>query len=292
MSKIRTDRQNETTQWISNWLIFPLAVVFSFVLVFILYSIIPAFLDDFFGFFTFYFYLVIWLFLIAGLTGYFTDKLHLSENKEKIIERNEKALKLIEEIENNQSEKVFFVYLRSFKFENLSHNWYWEPIKYTSDIFKETTIDEELEYAFSLGNIDLVCLGDTDKLKVGAARIRTDNLNWRNKIDLLLENSMGIIVVPGPTSSVIEEIIKIYSDEDLLKKTVFVMLPKTTGSWYGANWDVILVDKLKKSGIEFPLHKEEGLIFNSNGKSISLTGFHLKSPIDLLTNIIGIKENK
>jgi hypothetical protein len=286
--KIRKDRYSESTQWISNWIILPFSIFISYLLITILWWIasylIPS-IDEYF----IWFYLVLWLPLTFYFVTLLIDKLHISSNKTNILEKNKKALEIIDRLENNKSDDVYFVHLRSFKFENISHNWYWEPIHYTADIFKTTTIDEELSYCFSLMEIDLISLGDTKELKVGAARVKTDNSNWREKIDLLLDSSMGILIVAGPTSGIIEEIVKIFENESLLEKSVFIMLPKTTGSWYPAFWDVVLLDKLKKKGIEFPEHKKEGLIFNAMGDAIPLIGYHLKSPLDLASNIIKIR---
>ncbi|AYL98414.1 hypothetical protein [Mucilaginibacter celer] len=236
-----------------------------------------------------WFYIVLWLPLTFYFVTLFIDKLHVSSNKTKILEKNKKALEIIGRLENNKSNDVYFVHLRSFKFENISHNWYWEPVHYTADIFKETTIEEELSYCLSLMEIELISLGDTKKLKAGAARIKTDDANWRENIDLLLESSMGILIVAGPTPGIIEEIVKIYENESLMEKSVFIMLPKTTGSWYSAFWNVVLVNKLKEKGIEFPEHKKEGLIFNTMGDAIPLIGYHLKSPLDLADSIIKIR---
>ena len=173
--------------------------------------------------------------------------------------------------------------------EDITCNWYWKPVSYTGDIFHATKIDEELSYVFSLVNVELICLGETETVKTGAARLKSDDADWRHKIKELQEHATGIIVCLGSSEGLVEEIKNIYNDRPLSEKTVFIMLPEESVLIQRILW-IHAQKELKPFGIILPEYRNVGLLFNNKGYSQPLLGYHCKSPIDLAKAFLDVLE--
>jgi hypothetical protein len=185
----------------------------------------------------------------------------------------------------------FFLFLRSFRFENLENNWYYNPsLLNTSEVYEMTKIDEELETIFRNVNAELICLGDVSRIKLGSARISSKDFDWKDKVKLLMKHSTGIIVCPGPTKGTIEEIVFLYNNPILLKKTVFIMLPSNTGILFSVVWFEVR-KMLSEYGITFPTFNKTGLLFNSKGENIELVCWENRSPINLGSNILKLMDS-
>ena len=91
----------------------------------------------------------------------------------------------------------------------------------------------DFEYAFqqfvrSFGKF--IALGDKDCQQIGAAKISTSDENWRAIVLLLAQQAKKVILVPSPSSYVIEEIVMV-RDQGLLDKTIFCFLPNSDPNW-------------------------------------------------------------
>lgn len=188
-------------------------------------------------------------------------------------------------IRSGRPTRDFFVYLRSFKMENAQCLWY-STATHVADDWESTAVDDELTHAFECVNVDLICLGDDGASKVGAARIKTSDSDWRNSAHALMRQAAGIIIVPAPTPSVLEELRLISSDTTLRSKTALLMLPGDAHLFSGVLWDVML----EKAGVVascFPKFQKSGMIFNFDGHAISLDG-NVSGPIDFARKIMDV----
>ncbi len=89
----------------------------------------------------------------------------------------------------------------------------------------ETTLTEAIEPFASL-----IALGKPGEY-VGAGRIQTDDLHWKDEFIVLANNARQILIVPSTHDGTKWELDRLFSDESLLGKTVFIIPPTFKQGW-------------------------------------------------------------
>lgn len=140
-----------------------------------------------------------------------------------------------------------------------------------------TVWDIELSLSIALEDIGiLVAIADKYKSAGAAKLIFTDDV-WQLKFKELCSKARNIFSVPHNSKSVIWEIKQLIKDEDLLKKTYFLMPPAAAPSLIRYLWRYITASSarrrwfsatraLHKEGIELPEFRSRGLIFQLSPK--------------------------
>lgn len=293
-TEIETERHSDSTQWISGCFFTPLSLLVTIGLFMLLDMVLPdidwedgSFWNPVLGIII----LLVFIFVMGVIQAALTSWLHQSEHKQAQKEKYQQAIITARQIAEGINPDAYFLYLRSFKIESLTCNWYWKPIEYSSDSLYTTTIDEEMAYALGLVNIQLICLGETETVKTGAARLKTADADWRHKINSLQKHATGIIVCIGSTESLIEEVKTIYSDKQLADKTAFIMLPQKSYLLYRVIW-AQAQKKLAAYGITLPEYINEGMLFNASGYRQPLLSFDCKSPLDLARAFLNVIDSE
>ncbi len=173
--------------------------------------------------------------------------------------RNELTAELL--LENLREDKPvackeFFVYLRSF--ETTGHLK--PPFFFTMAVLGRLHTNElESFLALSLEKKGpLVALGLPGE-SVGAARIHVDDTTWKDDIQRLLTHASGLLVVPSAHEGTKWEI-ELLQKDDLLKKAVFIMPPKTRQFDWRVRWEQAS-QSLREFSITLPEYNERGLLF-------------------------------
>lgn len=108
----------------------------------------------------------------------------------------------------------------------------------------ETTIAEAIE---PLGTF--LALGRPGE-HIGAGRVLTDDLHWKDEFSHLAHGAIQILVVPSTHPGTIWELHQLLSDPNLLRKTIFILPPKyslRSCDWYHPYIDINKFD-LGESG--------------------------------------------
>jgi hypothetical protein len=261
-------RHSEGLQFLSGWIIFPLAMVVALPVPALFFWIVD--LVPFLALVLVPLGLFVWFAAGGVLTMIATHKLHVWSNRGQQDERQAESLALLERLLHGEPVKPFFLYLRSFKLESLVCAWYSDPSDALAEIHS-TAVDDELSAAIEQVGSLLICLGDNGDTKLGAARIKTADADWRRIVTLLMTNATGIIVMPGHTKSLIEETKTLFATPALLRKTAFLMMPRDTMLAPGIYWS-LLSDSLKPAGITMPDYNPSGLVFNAYGFQAPIIG--------------------
>jgi hypothetical protein len=264
-------RHAEWIQWSVNWIILPFSAVVAVLFFIAVDDMMGDNINEIVRNIVQVLAAIAGFIFCIGFTSYISKKLHTSENEFEIEERTTRANKTLQDIIAGKSPKPYFIYLRSFKLENLEGFWY-AKTNYDPDFLFSTTIDDELTYAFEKVGADFICLGDNKESKVGAARINTSDQDWQATVQLLVHRATGIIICIGHTESLLEEIRYIHNDPLLLDKTAFIMLPWESFPLYFLLWQDA-VEKLGTIGAKLPKYQRHGAIFNLQGKSSPILGY-------------------
>ena len=282
-------RHAEWIQWSVNWIIFPFSALVGVLFFIAVDDMMGDNINETVRNIVQVLAAIAGFIFCIGFTSFISKKLHTSENGFEIEERTARANKTLQDIIAGKNPKPYFIYLRSFKLENLEGFWY-SKTNHDPDFLFSTTIDDELTYTFEKVGTDFICLGDNSEAKVGAARINTSDLDWQATIQLLAHRATGIIICIGHTESLLEEIRYIHSNPLLLNKTAFIMLPLEAFLLYYPLWHDA-VEKLGVIGAKFPEYRKEGAIFNLQGQSSPILGY-IKNSAHFTRTILDIIPQK
>ena len=166
---------------------------------------------------------------------------------------------------------VFFLYLRSFsstgKLHVKSHGgWFSLP---TPRLFLEgefTDLEVALGRALEPAG-PLIALGLPGE-HVGAGRIKSEEEGWKDDVRLLAKKAQAIFVVPSDHPGTIWEIEWLKSKRQL-KKTIFIMPPKSRGS-PRSDFDIRTewqkaAESLQSLGIAVPEYDKKGMVLTVGG---------------------------
>ena len=277
-------RRKYWVQFVTNNVAFPFSIALAVLMWFIAIAIFGV-IGGFIGGVLVLAGIISSIFFIFWLTHHAGEWLHRWSYREDIRARHARATETLAAIRAGRPVRPFFVYLRSFRMENAQCLWYSTAV-HVADDWESTAVDDELTHAFECAKADLICLGDDGTSKVGAARIKTSNSDWREIARTLMKQSAGIVIVPATTASVLEELSLIRSDPALRTKTALLMLPADSHLFSGVLWELML----EKSGVvalTFPKFHKSGMIFNFDGFAVPLHG-NVSGPMDFASKILSV----
>jgi hypothetical protein len=277
-------RRKYWVQFVTNNVAFPLSiaiVVLIWIIVVTMLGTIGGFLGGLLGIVG----VISSICFVFWSTHHAGELLHRWSYRKDIRARHSRATDTMSAIQAGRPTRQFFVYLRSFKMETAQCLWY-STATHVADDWESTTVDDELTHAFECANADLICLGDDGTSKVGAARIRTSDADWRQTAHALMKQSAGIIIVPATTPSVLEELKLISNDATLRSKTALLMLPSDVHLFSEVLWDVML-EKAGAVAGTFPKFQKSGMIFSFDGYAVPLHG-NVSGPIDFARKILDV----
>lgn len=151
-----------------------------------------------------------------------------------------KTKKLVSDLDRDV-ERKFFLYLRPF---NTTGNVNFEskpvslPFAYSSFEHNVYSIDLEFNLRKSLRFFaPLIGLGSPGE-HIGIGRYKTSNENWKPVVEMLMHRAQGIFFIPGSQAGTIWEMQKIFSDNILLEKTVWI-IPVSKDNMVELDWSKV-----------------------------------------------------
>jgi len=183
-----------------------------------------------------------------------------------------KATKVLANLQDKVKHEKYFVYLRSFRTDRLSTDWggVWSHnLRDSVPRMINQTLDEYLHFSLQSEFGLLICVG-AKGFEFGAARVSSTDETWRDDVATLLKSSSLIILTPWPTKGALEELQMVYSNASLRKKTVLLMPPDHAGLNIKAYWNRLL-KAAEKLNISLPAYDIDGAAFMLDGGSVSLS---------------------
>lgn len=89
--------------------------------------------------------------------------------------------------------------------------------------------------------------------------IRANDYNWMSFYETLLSKCRAIIIIPGSTTSIVQEFSRLL-DKGYWRKTLIVMSPESSGFERRIQWDNIR-SELEKQGFNFPAYHKYGMVY-------------------------------
>ena len=163
--------------------------------------------------------------------------------------------------------RKFILYLRPFTMDGLL---YWERDLtgiMDTGVAHATTLDEAL-FLHLKGEIPIICLDEKTR-DLGAFTISSTDQTWLEQVLRLMRKAHGIVIVPGDTAGIVEELHLIWSTSELRSKSVIIMPPEYSGSFLELKWGQ--AQKCAKAlGVNIPDYDPHGLAFTFEGGSMFL----------------------
>lgn len=174
--------------------------------------------------------------------------------------RNEDAQRIATEVVphllNTSESDAFVLYLRPFAADQAMRIR--QQIGLTWRLFASPVsvrVDEFVQAALKLHGVPLVCLGYAD-LSIGAGKIETSDEAWRRTFRELANKSVGIAVVPGDRSGIVEEIHWLRAMGHFHKTTF--LKPSTYSE---QDWQALTEKFEEEEGLDLPKWKPQTILF-------------------------------
>lgn len=218
-----------------------------------------------------------WVILGGGILLYFgagfvvpmmlAERTKADRRRAELAQQQRVADCLIGDIDAQRNTGPYVLYLRPFTLDGLI---YWkEELGGLVDtgIAHAVTLDAAL-FDYLDGKIPIICL-DSDARDYGAAGIRTDDAQWLADVKRLMCNAGRIVLVPGDSAGILDELYFLWKTPDLHAKSYIVMPPKRSGFFVALTWESAQKNA-KLLGIRLPDYDAFGAIFTLSGRSMHL----------------------
>jgi hypothetical protein len=139
-----------------------------------------------------------------------------------------------------------------------------------SDGVSRYDVDEKLDDAIGARGL-LVAIGNK-RVSYGSAKLTVRDEDWKEMFAALAKAAKLIVMLPGPSASVLWEISQLVSERGTLAKTVFAM-PRE----HSHGWAKTAASVESDLGVKLPAYKTTGCYFRIDAGDLSISAVELEA---------------